>query len=809
MLKNYIKIAFRYLIKNKTFSVVNILGLALGFTCFIVLSLFVIDELNFDSFHEDAERIYRVVQTITEQDGSIRKVAGVAPLIGTEAEKQFPEVQDQTQLIRIGRLTVGNEPTNRDYEHIWIADENFFDFFSFNLIYGDPENALREPNNLVITESVANKYFGRTDVLGERLFTNVYEGTVSGVMEDFPDNSHINMNIIHTESTWEREIDTWNDFVSSNWTSNQFITYLKMQPGADMSGFEDKLTSLISSNYGDDITYSSSFSLQPLEDIHLYSQDIEGGVNANQGNPLYVYMFSIIAFLILIIACFNYMNLSTAAASRRVREVGMRKTLGAEKPQLIMQFVGEALIISGIAFIISMALIDLLLPFIDGLTGKSLSLPFGNLNVLAGLTGVAVAAGVISSVYPAFFLSKLNPADALKKEIKIGGKNFSLRKTLVVVQFAVSIIMISATIIIYQQLNFLQEKDLGVEVDNLLVMDINSGELRNQYESIKQEFEKLSQVQHVTVSSRVPGEWKEFPVAEVEDVESESQARMIFVGADEDFLDTYNVRLIQGRNLRNDLADSASVLITESGVRELGLTNPVGKTVDITGTVWAGDFDEQDRPFTPRIVGIVEDFHFQSLREQRKPVMLASYRNPIHNIDYYTLKIRTDNWQDTIAELQEINNLFDPENPMEYTFLDSRFDEFYQADQTRGQLLLLFSGVIIFIACMGLFALASFAIENRIKEIGVRKVLGATIADIAWMLTSQFAMLVGIGFLISVPITYWVIQSWLQEFAYRISIPWWAFIVAGTVALIIAIGTISWQTIRAALMNPVKTLRSE
>jgi putative ABC transport system permease protein len=406
-------------------------------------------------------------------------------------------------------------------------------------------------------------------------------------------------------------------------------------------------------------------------------------------------------------------------------------------------------------------------------------------------------------------LSKLNPADALKKEIKIGGKNFSLRKTLVVVQFSISIIMISATIIIYQQLNYLQQKDLGVEVDNLLVMDINSGELRNQYDSIKQEFEKLSQVQHVTVSSRVPGEWKEFPVAEVEDVESDNKARMIFVGADKDFLDTYNIRLIEGRNLRNDLADSASVLISKSGVQDLGLTNPVGRTVDITGTVWAGDFDEQDRPFTPRIVGIVEDFHFQSLREQRKPVMLASYRNPIHNIDYYTLKIQTDNWQETIAELQAINNRFDPENPMEYTFLDTRFDEFYEADQTRGQLLLLFSGVIIFIACMGLFALASFAIENRIKEIGVRKVLGATIMDIVWMLTSNFAMLVGIGFLISVPITYWVIQNWLQEFAYRISIPWWAFIAAGGVALIIAIGTVSWQTIRAALLNPVESLRSE
>jgi putative ABC transport system permease protein len=807
MVKNYIKIAFRYLLKNKVFSVINILGLTLGFTCFIVLSLFVFDELGFDSFHTDSDRIYRVIQTITEADGSSRKVSTVAPLIGTEAEKQFPEVLSQTRLIEIGRLTVGNEPLNRDYERIWIADHNFFEFFDFGFFHGNAETALQEPGSIVLTESTALKYFGEADVVGRTLYTNVFEATVTGVIEDFPPNSHLDINTLHTNATWANRISGWKEWVSSNWTSNSFITYYKMQPDFDKEMFEEKLTILVAQNYSDEIEYKSSFELQPLSDIHLYSQGISGGMNVNAGNPLYVYMFSIVALLILAIACFNYMNLSTAAGARRTREVGMRKTLGANRKQLIFQFMGEALILSLFSLLLSLILIELTLPYINTFVGRELVFSADNAMLAGGLLLAVIVSGIVSALYPSIFLSRINPVVALKKEIKIGSGSFSLRKVLVVAQFTVSIVMISTTILIYQQLNFMQYKDLGFKVDNLLVVDINSAPLRTQFESIKQEFGKLSQVQSVSVSSRVPGEWKTFPIANLENSQNESRAQAVFVGVDEDFLDTYNIRLVEGRNLRDGIVDSASVLLSESAVQRLGLENPVGQTIEVNGTLWAGDYSE-DR-FRATVVGVVGDFHFESFREELSPMILASHRNPIHNIDYYTLRIRTDDWQQTISELKAINYRFDSQNPMEYTFLDSRFEEFYRGDRMRGQLFLWFSGLIVFIACLGLYALASFAVESRIKEIGVRKILGAKVSQIIWLLSREFALLVGAAFMVSVPVSWWAIQNWLQEFSYRIPISWWVFAIAGGISLAIALLTVSFQAVKAAVANPVESLRYE
>ncbi|MGD8748633.1 MAG: ABC transporter permease [Balneolaceae bacterium] len=809
MVKNYFKIAVRYLFKNKIFSLVNIVGLTIGFACFILLSLFVMDELSFDTFHKDSDRMYRIIQKVKNADGSQRKVATIAPAIGPATAKDFPEVESQTQLIQIGRLTVGNEPLKRDYERIWIADANFFRFFDFDFLYGDPKTALTQPDNLVITESVAKKYFGKTDVVGKTLYTNVYQATIAGVIKDFPPNSHIQMNTIHAEPTWAREIDGWKKWATTNWTANSMITYLKMKPGFQKKkAFEQKLTSLVTKHYGDDVEYSSTFSLQPLTDIHLHSQDIQGGMNAHPGNSLYIYMFSIVGILILVIACFNYMNLSTAAGSRRTQEVGMRKTLGANKWQLILQFTGEALLISLLALLLASTLLELMLPYVNSFIGKQLSIPFNNLLLVGTLGGIVLISGIISALYPTLILSRINPATALKKEISFGRSNFSLRKVLVVAQFVVSIAMIAATIIIYQQLNYVSQKELGFNVDNLVTIDINSGALRHQFKSIKQEFEKLSEVKSVTVSSRVPGEWKVFPIANVKDHSSDAKGQMIFVGIDKDFLKTYNINLLTGRNLRNTVADSDKVLLTESGVKELGLKNPIGQKVDINGTIWAGDLDEDDH-FSPTVVGVVSDFYFQSFKKKKRPLMLASYRNPIHNIDYYTLRINSSNWQKTLSKLQAINYKFDPENPVEYHFLDQHFADYYQDDQKRGMLFLFFSGLIILIACMGLFALASFAIENRIKEIGVRKVLGASIANITWLLSSEFTVLVGIAFVLSIPIAYWAAQGWLQEFAYRISISWWIFPVAGLTALFIALGTVSFQTIRAALINPVESLRNE
>lgn len=768
-----------------------------------------LDELSFDTFHDDSDEIYRVIQHITESSGDSRNLATIAPLVGTEAESRFPEVTDQTQIISIGRNTVGNEPLERDYETIWIADENFFQFFDFEFIDGDPTTALSQPDNLVITESIALKYFGDIDVVGQSLFTNTYVATIAGVIEDFPANSHLSFELVHAEPTWAREISGWNEFVTTNWTSNSMVTYVKMQSGFDKTAFENKLTNLVTGNYSDDVEYTSSFSLQPLKDIHLYSADIQGGLNANQGSPLYLYMFSIVGVLILIIACFNYMNLSTASASRRTREVGMRKTLGAVKGQLITQYLGESLVIALLSLVLAVTTVELSLPWANELTGKELFLPFNNYLLIIGLLSVALVSGILSSLYPAFFLSKVNPASAFKNEVKIGNTNFSLRKALIITQFAISIGMIATTIIIYQQLNFVKDKELGFNKENRLVIDINSGAFRSQFESIKEEFGKLSEVRSVSASSRVPGEWKVLPVANVDRTDSDISTQMNYVAADGDFLETFEINLLQGRNLRNTIADSNSVLITQTGAKRLGLENPIGQIVHIPSTIWNGDFAEQETPFSPEIVGIVEDFYFESLHQTQKPVMIASYRNPIHNIDYFTLNIVADDWQWTIARLKEISFRFDPENPMEYTFLDNRFDEIYQADQLRGQLFFIFSMVIIFIAAMGLFALASFTIESRVREIGVRKVLGASVQNIIYLVCKDFLSLVIIGFIIATPLAWYVIEQWLTDFAYRISISPLFFILAGVIAIGIALITIGYHAIKSAMLNPVDSLRSE
>ena len=502
------------------------------------------------------------------------------------------------------------------------------------------------------------------------------------------------------------------------------------------------------------------------------------------------------------------MNLSTAAASRRTREVGMRKTLGAGKTQLILQYMGESLLISAFSLAFAITAVELALPFINSLSGKELSIPFSSPLAVIVLLGIVLAAGILSSLYPAFFLSKVNPTEAFKNQVKPGRSSFSLRKVLVIAQFAISIGMIATTIIIYQQLNFIRNTELGLNVNNRLVIDINSGALRWQFESIKDEMQKLPEVNSVTVSSRVPGEWKVFPTANVENLKSDENSQMIYIGADEDFLTTYDISLVDGRMLRNGSADSLSVVITQQGAKDLGLANPVGSTININGTIWNGDLDEEDG-YVATVVGVVEDFYFESLHETKKPVMIGWWYNPIHGIDYYTLDITTSDWQATLAKLEAINQQFDPNNPVERTFLDSRFEEIYRADQLRGQLFLIFSGVIIFISCMGLFALASFTIETRIREIGVRKVLGASVQNIMVLVCKDFMALVVVGFVIATPVAWYAVDKWLADFAYRINLNPLFFVLAGALAISIALLTIGYQALKAASINPVESLRSE
>ncbi len=549
-----------------------------------------------------------------------------------------------------------------------------------------------------------------------------------------------------------------------------------------------------------------------MKDVHLYSDNIQeprNRVNDNSMNSFYLYMFGVVGFLLLFVACLNYMNLSTAAALKRTREIGTRKTLGAQRSQLIMQFVSDSVVLSLISLALAIVIVQASLPAVNQFTQKELSL--GALPIEWGLIilGIILVAGVASALYPAFVTARVSAVEALKKEIKIANRSLPVRKVLVVAQFTISIIMIASTLVIYRQLQFMRDKDLGFETENLLVIDINSGNLRRNFETVKAEFGKPSEVVSISTSTRVPGEWKSFPVSTVKAAGEPSGKEMIYVGIDNDFLDTYNIELKEGRNFTSGSADSTKVILTELAVQQLGLTNPVGQIIEIPTVRWGGSVENLDRVIRAEIIGVVGNFHFESLRANMMPVIFAAPNTPIQSIDYYTLKIKTSDWPATLAKLKEINTQIDADNPLEYTFLDSRFEEFYKADAQRGQIFLTFSMIIVFIACMGLFALVSYSVESRTKEIGVRKILGASVQNIVGMVSKEFLLLIVIACMLAVPAAYFFMQKWLEDFAYRITMGAGTFIVAGIVTIGIAWATISIRTIKAALANPVDSLRNE
>jgi putative ABC transport system permease protein len=816
MLLNYFKITLRYLLKNRTFSFINIFGLTFGFLCFTLIALYLFDELSFDMFHKDAGRTYRVIQHIQQDDGTLRTVAPVAARIAPEALSQLPEVEDIFRVSGIGRITLGNDPATRDYERVLTTDENFFTFFDFQLLEGDPATALKRPDGIVLSEKLAKKYFGSEPAMGKSLWSvlrrneqNVHF-TVTGIMKDFPKNSHLQFDILYAESTWPSVFNWYTNFMASDWSSNSFVTYVKLKPDVDQQAFEGKLTELVEAHYPADKEFKSSFALQPMKDIHLYSDNIQGNdINANGIKPFYLYLFAAVAFLILLIASLNYMNLSTAAAYKRTREIGTRKTLGALRSQLIAQFSGEAILLSVVSLILAAALLQTLLPAINAFAEKELALQALPLRWAVALVVVMIAAGLLSSLYPAYIIARVRPSEALKKDVKLGNRSLPVRKLLVAGQFAISIIMIASTLVIYRQLNFMRSKDLGFNLQNLLVIDINSNRLRQNFETVKAEFSSVPEVQSITTSTRVPGEWKNFPISMVKPEGEPSGQEMIYVGIDQDFLSTYNIRLLEGRNFIAGTADSTKVILTKLAVEQLGLTNPIGQVVEIPTVRWGGAIEELDQPLRVEVIGIADDFHFESFRQEMMPVIFAAPNTAIQRIDYYTLNVKTSNWTETIEKLKAANTKIDPDNPLEYTFLDSRFEEFYKADEKRGQIFLVFSSVIVLIACLGLFAVVSYTIESRTKEIGIRKVLGASVQNIVGLISKEFLLLVAIAALVAVPVAFFLMKNWLQDFAYHVTMGVDVFVLSGVIALVIAFATISFRSIKAAIANPVDSLRNE
>jgi len=818
MILNYLKIALRYLPKNRTFTLINLFGLTLGFVCFLLIALYIHDELAFDTMHRDVDRIYRVLQHEHEQDGSIRDLAVVNAQIGPESMKQFPEVEDIARFTGFGRITMGNDPPSRQYESLLTLDHNFFTFFDFPLVEGDARTAMSIPDGVVISEKTAAKYFGKESPIGKPIWSNLVrrqtnqlvEFTVVGVAKDFPSNSHLQFDVMFSESTFPSVYPWYTNFVATDWTSNSYVTYIKLKEGADPQALEDKITALVKSHYPAHQEFKSYFSLQPLKDIHLNSQHLQGSrADWNGTNPFYIYLFGAVAFMVLLIAGLNYMNLSTAAALKRTREIGTRKTLGAQRPQLIGQFTGEAVLLSGLSLFMALALVQLLLPQANAFTGKNLTLNQLPAAWALGTVCVMFLVGMLSSLYPAYLIARVSPVQALKNSSSSGGNKLTMRKFLVAGQFAVSILMISSTLIIYQQLNYLREKDLGMSISNLLVVDINSNGLRRNFENVKAEFTKVPEVLEISTSTRVPGEWKSYPIARGLAEGVTLPEEMIYVGIDQDFFSTYDIKLLKGRNFTSGREDSTKVILTQLAVERLGLKDPIGQIIEIPSIRWGASTEELEKPLRVEVIGVSDNFYFESFRQSMMPVVFAYPNTSVQRIDYYTMKIKTSNWSETLDKLRAVNQKIDPENPMEYTFLNDRFEEFYQADEKRGQLFLLFSLVVVLIAVMGLFALVSYSMESRTKEIGVRKVLGASVQSILGLVSKEFLIIILGASIVAIPASWLLMRTWLTDFAYRVPLSATTFLLAAVLTLTIAFLTISIRTLYTARANPIDSLRSE
>ncbi len=818
MLKNYFKISFRHLAKNKTFAAINIGVLTLGFSCFLILSLYLYDELSFDGFHRDAGRIYRIVQHETQDNGTERSLASVAPAIGAEAKEQFPEVEDMCRLTALGRVTLGNDPMTRSHEPSLSADPNFFTFFDFPLVEGDPETALLEPDRIVISESIREKYFGKDPALGKQIWSGLSRQgqpvylTVSGVMKDFPKNSHLDISILFSDATWHSIFKDYAQYVRTEWAEADYTTYLKVNPQSNIPDLIASIDKMVKANYPVEKEFRSKFDLQPLPEIHTQSSHFLSAANefnARSIKPFYLYMFAALALILLATACLNYMNLSTAVAIKRTREIGTRKTLGAPHFHMVGQFLTDSVVMTTFSLLLAAGIVQTALPYVNRFTDKDISLLGLPAAWLAAAVALVFFMGILSAAYPSYIAMQVSVVDAMKRKIKVGSGSLSVRKTLLIVQFAISIMMIASTLVIHRQLEHMREKDLGFRYDNLLVVDINSRALRNNFETVKNEFANPSEVISVTTSTRVPGEWKSFPVASAKTNHNTNGSDMIFVGIDKDFLDTYQIKLLEGRSIIDPVADSTKIVVTQLALEQLGITDPIGQIIEIPRVRYGETSVDFDRSFRAEIIGVVEDFHFESLRSQLMPVIFGAPNTVIQQIDYYTLKINTNDWAKTLETLKEINHQLDPDNPLEYTFLDSRFAEMYKADTKRSRIFLTLSIVVVLIACLGLFALVSYAVENRIKEIGVRKVLGASVGSIIGLISREFLLLVLIAGGIGLPAAWFFMHSWLEEFAYRVPFGIWIFGQAIVVTMIIAFTTIGLRTLGAATMNPVKSLKSE
>ncbi len=818
MFKNYLKIAVRTLTKQRFYSVINISGLAVGIASCLVILLFVLNELSYDRYHEKADRIHRINCEILFGGNHLRMSLSPAPLAAGLAA-DYPEVELAVRFWNPGSYLVKRSVENIKENNVVFADPDIFKVFTFSFLSGNPENALKDPNSVVISKRTADKFFPHENALGQQLILDNHDNyKVTGVYEDLPVANHFHFDLI---LSMEGNEDARKNV---NWLSNNYNTYVLLREGARYEDLQAKFPKMIDKYIGPLVKvvlgpeatmekfYQAGnkleYTIMPLTDIHLHS-DLTGDFEPNS-DITYVYLFSAVALFILIIACINFMNLSTARSANRAREVGVRKVMGSFRSHLIRQFLTESILLSLFSFLLAVGIALLAMPLFNGLSGKQLTIPLTNPTFYALLFAGAVLTGLFAGLYPSFFLSAFKPVNVLKGNLSLGMKSGFIRSALVVFQFAISIVLVVGTLTVQRQLSFIQNKKIGFSKDQVIVIH-DAYALGEQLQSFKNEVLKNAMISSGTISGFLPvsGTSRSDNTYWPEGAQP-TQENMVSIqnwAVDYDYIKTLGMKIKQGRDFSPEFpSDSNSVILNESAAKMFEITdNPAGKKIStFSEGKTPGSFDKERTRSFP-VIGVLEDFHFESLKQNITPLCLFLRRSR----GLVSFRFEAKNTQDIIQRVEKTWKSFAPGQPFEYSFLDEDFGRMYSNEQRLGKIFGIFAGLAIIIACLGLFALTSFTSEQRTKEIGIRKVLGASVSSIVVLLSKEFGKLIVIAFVLAAPLAWLAVDWWLKNYTYKVEIGVMVYLMAGLFAFVIAWLTMSYQSIKAATSNPVNSLRSE
>ncbi len=803
MLNNYLKTALRYLLKNKVFSLVNVVGMATGLSCVLIILSYVDLELSYDDFHTQRETIFRVAVNWEDDGQRVNSAKNHAPLA--------PILEGLSGIVNTVRMypypvVMSADRQNKIKEAgFCFADSTFFRVFTFRSVHGDLATALDAPFSIVLTESAAIRHFGSVDVVGREFhYEDERRGqrfTIMGVMEDLPQNTHFNFDILASFSSMETLMPRYN-----NWHYPPMYIYARASSDALAGELDEQMNTLIFPHLPDYVQAEKrDFFLQPVTSIHLYS-DLENEWKSNS-NDVYTRLFIIIAIFILLVACVNFVNMATARSIQRAKEVGMRKALGAQRKQLIFQFLGESVLTTALAFVLAFVMAELVMRyFFQGIIEQEISLAFifswsGVVyTVLAFLT-----VSILSGLYPAFYLSSHKPLSTMKSGLEKGNRGFGVRRMMVIFQFFISSVLIAGTIVVLEQTNYLKNKDLGFDKENIIAIKMVDRMAQDNYQVLKDEIVQESSVVSVALSSTMMGTSNFYGFqTRPEGIEGTNDYTLKTLGVDEDFLSTYNLRLLAGRDFSKDILtdQKEAVILNEAAAKKLNWENPVNKEFGLT--IYTGK--EENR--SGKVIGVVEDFHFASLYNRVEPLVIYINKHPYYS-DFLSVKLTPGNLGEHVDMLRVKWKAFNPEKPFEYYFVDEELDKFYKGEVQKTKIFSAFAALSIFISCLGLFGISAYMIQQRTKEVGIRKVLGAGIPNILWLLSAEYVRMILIANLLALPLAWYLGQNWLTGFEYRTELSIMIFVFTLAVALLLAVSTVSIQALKAASMNPVNTLRDE